>query len=103
MQALFPELIVAEHFSAEARFADELPRLDIHGAAIEFEREIEARAAFEEETKHAIGNNADGERLARYFERDARMEWRVFVTRLFGQVGKQIVMIDQSRRTFGAA
>src|SRR5271157_1610890 len=72
MQALFPELIVAEELPPEARFADELPRLDIHGAAIEFEREIEARAAFEGQAKHAVGNDADGERLARCFERDAR-------------------------------
>ena len=103
VQVFFPELIVAEQFSAEARFADELPRLDVHGAAIEFEREIEARAVFEGEAKHTIGNDADGERIARRFERDARMEGRIVVARLFGEIGKEIVMIDQRRRAVGAA
>ena len=96
MQFFFPELVVAEQFSAEARFADELPRLDVHGAAIEFEREIETRAVFEGEAKHTIGNDADGERIACRFERDARMEGRIVVARLFGEIGKEIVMIDQA-------
>src|SRR5271157_6338289 len=95
MQALFPELIVAEELAAEARFADELPRLDVHGAAIEFEREVEARAAFEGEAKHTIGNDADGERLACRFERDARVERRIILARLFRKIGKKVMMVDE--------
>ena len=65
VQAFSPELVVAEEFAAETRFADELPRLDVHGAAIELEREVETGAIREGEREDAIGNDADGERFAR--------------------------------------
>ena len=67
VQAFSPELVVAKELAAETRFADELPRLDVHGAAIEFEREIEARAICEGEREDAIGNDADGKRLRARF------------------------------------
>ena len=64
---------------------------------------LRRRAIFEGEAKHTIGNDADGESLARRFERDARVEGRIVVARLFGEIGKKIVMIDQGRRAVGAA
>ena len=84
-------------------FAHELPRLDVHGAAIELERKIKAGVICEGEREDAIGNNADGQSVARGFERHARMEGRVLLAGLFGKIGKEIVMIDECRRPFGAA
>ena len=56
------------------RFAHQLPRLDVHGATIEFEREVEAGSIGKRERKDAVGNDANGERLAGGLERYARME-----------------------------
>ena len=100
-----PGMPVAEQLAAKTGFADELPRADVHGAPIEFEREVQSGFAAAQERKDAIGNDRDrqGLRRSRQANVDIETERLVFAAGRFREIGEQGMMINQPQRAVGAA
>ena len=96
---VLPRVEVAEQLSSEARLADEPLGIDIHGAAVELEREVVARVGIHE-SKEAIGDDGNNDIFRVPTKLHAHGKWIMRIACCLRHERQQLVVIGQPCCTF---